>query len=580
MPPWEKYAGAGGGAASGGGGPWSKYADSGAEVSAEPKPSISARASGFLKNLFGGAFGKKPLELAAAPIQKPLEAGANIIRENPEGALEALPAIAGTAAGVATGGLGFLPAIAAAGGAGAAGEIAKQEGRKRLLGLDPVSPRQPTIPFTSKPIPDIPGIPQRASRAIIEGGLQAGPEALARGVGGLFSRGGAASEKAAVGMAERTQGFRQSNLSTPKSYFEGVRMRGKAASAAKESLERGDIPLTGSPYKMEQSTLKALDEGTQKVDSALKTVRASGKNLSQEEVDGAILKAMNPKNEDELAAALKIERSLKDTSEAGNISVDSLTDLRRFFGQKGFRDSTVDTATSDMYRSAWKATSDSIRKLLGNTDPGLAKTYAEGLRQEEKALTSLKAIGQQIARIEGNEAISLPGLGTKMLRRGMAPASVAAFRGGKFAKDVAPLAQTGTSITSRGPGFLAAIQASAKRALERDTPKKGNQQEKRPSFLATVGKRAGERILSASIPFEAQSKAFNRIMSDGSPQSMADVESTIKSKFPSIYASGKTAGKDIRRILQDIFTLQGSPETIESLVKDIAAKRKNSAIKR
>lgn len=465
-----------------------------------PKQSIPARASNFLTQFFSGAFGPKALEVARNPILQPLETGAQIIKDNPEGALEALPAIAGTAAGVATGGAGFIPAILTAGAAGAGGELAKQEARKRLLGLNPVSPRNPTIPFTSQEIPDIPGVPQRASRMIIEGGLQAGPEAIARGLGGLFSKVGKTAEDAGVSAARRTQGFRQSELTGGKGDpFETMRLRGKAAKAAKESLERGDIPLSGSPYAMERNTMRALSEGKSLVDDAIKTAKISGKKLPQDSVDGALLKALDPKNADELSAALKIEQELADIVESGNVSVDALNSLRQSFGQTGYRDKTVGTAAADMYRKAHSAVGEQIKKLLTDVDPKAAAAYKSGLEKEANALTSLRGIEKQIARVEGNEFLSLPGLATQTIRRGMAPLGVAGYRGGQAAQKVAPLAQTTASVLGRGRGFLSALQESARRLLDEEKAK-GRKPGKNTLMDAIRGSKPGfEKKLKESI---------------------------------------------------------------------------------
>jgi hypothetical protein len=356
--------------------------------------------------------------------------------------------------------MGAIPAVLAAGGAGAAGELAKQEARKRLLGLNPVSPRRPTIPFTSKPIPDIPGIPVRASRAVIEGGLQAGPELIGRGVGNLLSRTGETAEEAGVSAARRTQGFQKSQLSSSKSWSESLRKQAQANRAAKTALDRGDIPLLGGAETMQDNAQRLLQEGSQKVRGALSAVRDSGKTLSLETVDDVILKTLNPKNEDELAAALKIERALKDASQKGSLSVDALNELRQSFGQSGFRDKTVGSAAADMYRAAWKATGLQLKRLLGDADPRYARMYAEGLKQEEMANTSLGAIVNRLAKEQGNEFISLPSLGTQAVRRAMAPLSVGLYRGGQAAQMAAPVAGRGTQ------GFLSGLSVAARRKLE------------------------------------------------------------------------------------------------------------------
>lgn len=128
--------------------------------------------SSFLQKVFRGAYGKPAADIATKPITEPLKAGAEIIERNPEAALESIPILAGIGAGAATLGAGAIPSILAAGGAGMAGRAATQIGRS-AIGLPAVSPQQPTIPFTKKQIPDIPGIPKSVSRPIIEGGTQA-----------------------------------------------------------------------------------------------------------------------------------------------------------------------------------------------------------------------------------------------------------------------------------------------------------------------------------------------------------------------------------------------------------------------
>lgn len=441
--PWEDYASADG--------PWNDYKSTAAPAVPEPGGSFFSRAanktSNFLRNVFGGAFGPKAIEVATS-ITKPLEAGAEIIRDNPEGALEALPAIMATGAGLATGGAGAIPAIMAAGGAGAVGRAITQEGRE-AMGLPGVNPEQPKVPFTNINIPDVPGIPQKASRVLIEGALQAGPEAIGRGMGAMFKAGGKMAEEGGINAARRSQGFQKSQLSSSKSWSESLRKQAKANEAAKTSLERGDIPLSGSPETMMENSLKQLQEGSRKVKSALEAVRSSGKTLSQEEVDTAILKALDPKNEDELAAALKIERALKDSSEGGKTSVDALNDLRQSFGQIGFRDKTVGTSAADMYRAAWKAAGDQLKKLLGDVDPKYARLYMEGLKTEEMANTSLSAITNRMAGERGNALLSIPAFGTEVMKRGLAPAGVVLFKGGKAAKDIAAPVGVFSSILAR-----------------------------------------------------------------------------------------------------------------------------------
>ena len=92
--PWDKYATQ----EVSGSGPWSKYSD---EPNSEGQPPLPEKASSFLSTLAQkakGMFGMGAVKAATDPITRPLEAGADIIKQNPEGALEAIPAIAATGA--------------------------------------------------------------------------------------------------------------------------------------------------------------------------------------------------------------------------------------------------------------------------------------------------------------------------------------------------------------------------------------------------------------------------------------------------------------------------------------------------
>lgn len=263
------------------------------------KPSIAGRASNWLKNIFKGAYGKKPIKAGIEPITKPLISGSQIIKDNPEGAAAAIPAIAGTAAGIATGGAGFIPAVAAAGAAGFAGRLAEQEVRKRSLGLPAVNPEQPKVPFTGIEIPDIPGVPERLSRAAIEGGTQAAfvPLGLgiAKGVGAVAGKVGGVADfvKSAYRTALATQkgtnrqvidlvfdslqGSSKTTQEAGKKFFDAIN---KNVSEAKKAAEASrNLPVKGAvaddvekaafelSKKLRQESFDAAEEAAKLLDT-------------------------------------------------------------------------------------------------------------------------------------------------------------------------------------------------------------------------------------------------------------------------------------------------------------------------
>jgi hypothetical protein len=105
---------------------------------------LAERGAAFLKEFIGSvATPKGAAEIATTPITKPLSSAGRIVRDNPEGAIEAIPTIMNTVGGVvSTAGkatpLTAVPAMGFAGVMGAGAEGFRQTGRA-LMGKEPVA---------------------------------------------------------------------------------------------------------------------------------------------------------------------------------------------------------------------------------------------------------------------------------------------------------------------------------------------------------------------------------------------------------------------------------------------------------
>lgn len=426
----------------------------------EPKAekSLAGKASDFLKSVFGKvATPKGVVESATEPITKPLSAGAKIIKENPEGAVEAIPAAMNAVGGVVAGlgrttPLTVAPSMALAGLTGAGAEGFRQAGRA-MLGKSPV--------------PNSVGLPGQLKAMAVEGGKQALAEGGGRAVLGVAQKAGQGLKSAAIGMARHAQGFQKSQLASSKSWGESLRKMAQVNRAAEESLVRGDIPMLGGSEGMLKNSQKLLAEGSQKVKAAMGLAAKSGKALPESVIDDALLKGLNPSNADELAAAVKIRTEVNDVLENGVLTPDAIAKLRSNWGQIGFRDKTVGSAAGDMYRKAWKVSGDQLNSLLDDVGSNVKTLFKEGMRQEEMANVALSGITNRIAREEGNYVFSLPGLMTQAQTRAFGPSARMAFRAGKIMKEgsqnMAPLAVAAV----RGATGGTSVDQSVREALDR-----------------------------------------------------------------------------------------------------------------
>lgn len=423
-----------------------------------PEKSLAGKASDFLRGVFKKtATPEGVASSASSPIVRPISAAAKIVKENPEGAVEAIPAAMNAIGGVMAGvgratPLTVAPGMGLAALMGAGAEGFRQTGRV-MLGKEPV--------------PGGGGFPGQIKAMAVEGGKQAVAEGLGRGVVAGVEKVGKKVVNAGIDLARRAQGFQKSQLVSSKSWGETLRKIAQSRRGAVESLERGDIPMLGGAEGMLKNSQKLLSEGATKVKTALELATKSGKTVSESGIDDALLKGLNPSNADELAAALKIRREVTDLLEGGKLTPEALTKLRSSWGQMGFRDKTVGSAVSDMYRKAWKVSGDQLKSLLEDVHPNVSALFKEGMRQEEMANVALSGITNRIAREEGNYMFSLPGLMTQVQTRAFGPTARMAYRAGQIMKqgsqDFAPLAVAAI----RGMTGGTSVDESIRQALDR-----------------------------------------------------------------------------------------------------------------
>ena len=401
----------------------------------EPKkPSMNLRglAETASKGLSGFVKKAASPQSFAAPIGTPLKAAGRIAAANPEAMVEAIPtalnAVGSTVAKV--GGItpATLPgAMALAGTVGVGAETVRQFGQAAIG-----SEKAPKTTTESLKRMGKEGVKMAAAEGIVGGGMK------------LLEKGGKALKDFAVGLARRAQGFQKSQLSSSKSWAETLRKIGKANQAAEEALKRGDISMSGDAGAMLERSQKLLSEGAGKVKTAMDLAEKSGRKIAESSMDDALLKGLDPKNSDELAAALKIRVDVSDALQKGNLNAKSLAELRATWGQLGFRDKTVGTAASDMYRKAWKVAGDQMRELMDGGSKPVYNLFKVGMKQEEMANIALGGITNRLAKEEGNAVFSLPALTTGVQQRLFGPASRMAYRSGKViqsgAKAAAPMA--------------------------------------------------------------------------------------------------------------------------------------------
>lgn len=206
-------------------------------VAQAQQPTLAEKSSQAITSAFTkGADVLSSPSTYAAPLARPITAGAKVVAGNPEGALEALPAIGAVA------GSTVMPLGGGAIGAGL-GEALKQGGR-RVLGKPAVS-SPPRIPFLGE-IPDIPGIPVPASRIAIESALGGAGDLLGVAVGKFLPKMAASAKETALDAGRRALGFTKGFLNRPG----GVE---KANQVAGEMLEAGVITPKGTQEMLDRA---------------------------------------------------------------------------------------------------------------------------------------------------------------------------------------------------------------------------------------------------------------------------------------------------------------------------------------
>lgn len=409
----------------------------------------------------------------------------------------------------------------------------------------------------------------------------------AEGAGMALRAAGPALKNAAVDPARRALGFQKSQLVSQKSPFETTRKIAQANRSAKAMLEADAISPTGNVSDTIQNASKILTDGSRKMSSVMDAVDDAGKTIKVSSIDSSLIDDLKPKFDDQFKATDKILSDLKAYSKDG-LSLKDADELRARWGKIGFQDKTVASTESEMYREAFKSIDKQIKQHIGTVKPELLKEYVAAKATQENAINALRGLGNKQAADLGNNIFSLPtkvlaagqlatgdipgalataGISEAIRRRGLAPVARGTYGAGKALE------------AGARPGFLATLQAAARRSLGGDgesKPVEAKPQGK--SFLASVSKRAGERLLEAAAPPVPKAEAFSKFMMGGSPEEMKEFENRIKSKVPKLVEAAKKSGISLRRILQDAMTLQGSIESLEEMVRQSKAKRNRKMV--
>lgn len=382
----------------------------------KPKSGFMGKLASLVGRLsfLGNPLGEVGSRVAKGAVEDPRGTAAQALEFAPAAGAMAVPA----AVGAVTGGVGLPAGIALAGAGGAAGEKARQIGRE-VLGLPSETQKKVPIPFTNINFPDVPGVSKNTSNMIVEGGTQAAFAGLAP----LVQKAGEFLRGPAVSAARRSLGFQKSQLSSTKSPFETMRKTAQANKASEAMLERGEIPLSGSADTMQENALKILAKGRGKVSTAIDAIEKGTPKVVESEIDDALLKGLDPKNQAELNTALTIRRDIADRLVKGELGVKELNDLRSAWGKSGFQDKTVGSEAANMYRKAWKVAGDKIKALADAVSPEIGTAYKSGLKDEEIAMNAMRGIQNRIAGDQGNAALSLPALTTSLQKRAFAPIS-------------------------------------------------------------------------------------------------------------------------------------------------------------
>jgi hypothetical protein len=218
-----------------------------------------------------------------------------------------------------------------------------------------------------------------------------------------------ALDRGSVGPARRATGFMKPDLRSTKSPFESIRKTAQANMAGKEMLDRGAIPLLGSPGEMQDNALNILAEGRGKVAQVIDAVDSSGAGMPTTDLGKSISSSINPKFKDEISAV----NAVVDDMEAINpesLSIKDLEELKVRWGKLGFQDKTVGSTVADVYRKAYKAADKAIKAHIESVAPDMLGDYVAGKKSMEVANTALRGITNKGAREAANNPLSLPSI--------------------------------------------------------------------------------------------------------------------------------------------------------------------------
>lgn len=214
-------------------------------------------------------------------------------------------------------------------------------------------------------------------------------------------------DQASISPARRATGFMKPDLRSTQSPFETIRKTAQANAAGKEMLDRGAIPLLGSPGTMQDNALQILAEGRNKVNGVIDALDQAGQNIPTPELGKKIADSIKAKFPDEIKAVNSVINDLESINPQ-SISPGSLAELKQRWGKFGFQDKTVGTTVADVYRKAYKAVDQVLKSHIESVAPDLLPQYVQGMKTQETAMTALRGITNKGARMAANMPVSLP----------------------------------------------------------------------------------------------------------------------------------------------------------------------------
>lgn len=329
--------------------------------------------------------------------------------------------------------------------------------------------------------------------------------------------------------ARRALGFQKSQLSSTKSPFESMRKMAQANQAARSMLDKGDIPWLGSTDTMQASAVKSLSEGAKAVSSVLDQVDATSPKLEEVQIDSALTKALDPKNQAELNAALAVRQDLSDRLVQGQLPIKELDNLRSEWGKLGFQDKTVGSPAADIYRKAWKSAGDMIKGHIEESSPQLLDQYKAGMADQSTSLTALKGIMNKSSKLEGNNVIGLPtmilaagrvGSGDFLGAAEVVGAMEALKRSGAAfsANALKGTAELLNSQATAAPGIASGLQGAIHNYLSQNSPKGSEAPNRFMDIIKQASQNAGDTMISPGGP---QPTAEAALMTQSTNQPMA-----------------------------------------------------------